>query len=97
MTRVQLPDGCTGLDMANGRKYTADKPGGQVEVSSRDSKFVDTSWYGTSGVMSGSASFTIGTRTGRWCLACKRLWQSWSAVCPRCGEDTHPEHEETPA
>lgn len=77
--------------MADGRKYTADKPGGQVEMSSRDSKFLDKSWYGDAGVMSGSASFSIGTRTGRWCKPCHFLAQGWSVVCPKCGADTHPE------
>jgi hypothetical protein len=90
MTRVRLPDGCTGLDMANGKKYTAEKPGGTVEVSGKDAHYIDTSFYGQkqAGIMRGGPQFTIGTKTGRWCLPCKRLWQGWSVVCPRCGTET---------
>lgn len=91
MTRVQLPDGCSGLDMANGKKYTAEKPGGTVEVTGKDAHYLDTSWYGQSGVMHGSSQFTLGTKTGRWCTTCSRLWQAWSTTCPRCGADTKPE------
>jgi hypothetical protein len=93
MTRVRLPDGCTGLDMANGRKYTAEKPGGTVDVTARDARYIDTSWYGQgqAGIMRGGPAFTLGTKTGRWCLPCKRLWQAWSSQCPRCGQATQPE------
>lgn len=90
MTRVQLPDGCQGLDMANGVKYTADKPGGTVEVSGKDAHYLGTSWYGQSGVMKGAQALTIGTKAGRRCGPCNRLWQGWSMVCPRCGQDTQP-------
>lgn len=90
MTTVQLPDGCYGLDMANGRQYTADKPGGKVEVSGRDARFIDTSYYGQgqAGIMRGGPQFTIGTRKGRWCEPCRRLWNAWSHLCPRCGAAT---------
>ena len=89
MTRVQLPDGCTGLDMANGKKYTAEKPGGTVEVSSKDSRYIGTSYYGQLGIMRGGQAVTIGTKKGRWCGACNRVWQAWSANCPKCGDETH--------
>jgi hypothetical protein len=87
MTSVQLPDGCYGLDMANGKQYTAG-PGGRVDVDAADAKFIGTSFYGQSGIMRGGPQFSIGTKTGRWCAACKRAWQNWSASCPRCGADT---------
>jgi hypothetical protein len=91
LTRVQLPDGCYGLDMANGKKYTADKPGGQVEVTERDSKYIGTSWYGQTGVMSGSQTLSFGTKRGRWCWTCRRLWNNWTTSCHKCGELTEPE------
>jgi hypothetical protein len=90
MTRVQLPDGCYGLDMANGKNYKADKPGGSVEVSSRDAHFIDTSFYGQAGIMRGSSQFAFGTRKGRRCAPCKRTWNAWSDFCPRCGAGTEP-------
>jgi hypothetical protein len=30
---------------------------------------------------------------GRWCKPCRRVWQRWSHVCPKCGRDTVPEAE----
>ncbi len=91
MTRVRLPDGCTGLDMANGKKYTADQPGGTVDVSGKDASYINTSFYGQSGVMHGGPQFCVGTREGQWCESCSRLWQAWSMTCPRCGADTVPQ------
>jgi hypothetical protein len=90
MTKVQLPDGCSGLDMANGRKYTAAKAGGTIEVSGADAKFIDTSFYGQTGIMAGAQSLTIGTKAGRWCEPCRFLAQAWSVTCPRCGAETTP-------
>jgi hypothetical protein len=91
MTRVQLPDGCTGLDMADGRKYTASRPGGSVEVSPADSRYIGTSWYGQAGVMRGSQVIALGTKRGRWCGPCRFLAQAWSRECPRCGGPTAPD------
>jgi hypothetical protein len=88
MTTVQLPDGCAGLDMANGVKYSADKPGGHVDVSSADATYLNRSWYGQNGVMTGSPRYSFGTRRSRRCTPCKRTWNAWSAQCPRCGADT---------
>jgi hypothetical protein len=88
VTRVTLPDGCSGLDMADGKKYTADRPGGTVEVSSADARYIGTSWYGETGVMRGSRVVRLATRRGRRCEPCNRTWQAWSARCPRCGEPT---------
>jgi hypothetical protein len=98
MTRVQLPAGCVGLDMANGKKYNAERAGGSVDVSAADAKYINTSWYGPgqAGIMRGAPSFVIGTRNGRWCTPCKRLWQAWSEVCPKCGEATIVEYASAP-
>jgi hypothetical protein len=93
VTTVQLPDGCSGLDMANGVKYTADRPGGHVEVTSADATYLNRSWYGQNGVMTGSAQFSFGTRRTRWCAPCRRAWNAWSDLCPRCGEATQPAEE----
>lgn len=94
MTRVRLPDGCTGLDMANGTRYDADAAGGTVDVASSDARYINTSWYGQSGVMRGAASFTFATKGGRYCPPCNRTWNAWSADCPKCGQPTDPIVEE---
>jgi hypothetical protein len=91
LVRIQLPDGCYGLDMADGtgRKYTA-KPGDKVEVSENHARMIKKSFYGDAGIMSGSESYAMGTKTGRWCRSCQpaRLWNAWNGLCPRCGADT---------
>lgn len=87
MAKVTLPKGCTGLDMADGTKYNADGRG-RVEMDSKHSKYLKTSWYGQTGVMSDSQSLSFGTKRSRLCGPCKRAWNAWSTQCPRCGEPT---------
>jgi hypothetical protein len=89
MARVTVPDGCRRLDMEDGTRYRAGA-GGHVEVSSEHEAALRRGWYGQSGVISGQ-SFTLGTKTGRWCGACRRAWQAWSTTCPRCHGETVPE------
>lgn len=44
---------------------------------------------GTAGqILSADFTTSIGTKKGRWCFDCKRLWQAWSEICPRCGGPT---------
>jgi hypothetical protein len=95
VVRIQLPDGCYGLDMADGsgKKYTA-RPGDRVEVSDNHARMIRNSYYGSAGIMSGSEQYAIGTKRGRWCTTCQpaRIWNVWNASCPRCGADTTEEH-----
>lgn len=91
MTTVQLPDGCTGLDFADGTKYDAPRQGGTVDLDSGHARYVGTSWYGQNGVMTGATNFSFGTRTGRRCTECRRTWNAWSHTCPKCGQDTTPQ------
>ena len=32
-------------------------------------------------------------RRWAWCAPCRRIWNRWNAVCPKCGRDTIPEAE----
>lgn len=96
MPRVQLPDGCTGLDFGNGQKYTAPKPGGMVEVSEDASRQLNRSWYKQSGTMHAEQHFAVATRDGRYCPPCRRWWQVWTNTCHKCGQptiDTTPPEE----
>ncbi|MGW7001426.1 hypothetical protein ACWGCW_01015 [Streptomyces sp. NPDC054933] len=86
MPRITLPDGCRGLDMADGTKYTA-KPGDKVEVSEGHAAYIKKSFYGQSGIMRGE-QFTFGTKRGQYCRPCKRTWNAWNTECPRCGAPT---------
>jgi hypothetical protein len=89
MTKVTLPDGCYGLEMADGTKI--DGRAGAAEVSPEHARAIDKSWYKGAGVLTGGQRFSFGTRTGRRCVPCKRTWNSWSLLCPKCGEDTQAE------
>jgi hypothetical protein len=73
--------------MADGSKYTAN-PGDYVNVSEAHAKTISKSWYGKSGVMSGGQRLSFGTKKGRYCTECRRLWNAWNSECPRCGGET---------
>jgi hypothetical protein len=92
MSRVTVPPGCTGLDMADGTRYNADRHG-RVQVADRHARAIRRGWYGDSGVMVVDEQHHLGTRTGRWCTTCApaRLWNTWNLQCPRCGHDTTTE------
>ncbi len=90
MAKVTLPDGCTGLDMADGTRYDADSRG-RVDVDSDHARHVGKSWYGSAGVMAGGERFSFGTKKTRLCRPCKRAWNAWNEACPRCGAQTSEE------
>jgi len=91
MTTVRLPDGCTGLDMQDGAKYTASKQGGTVDMEPRHARAVQRGWYGQSGTMRGGPQFSFATKGGRTCPACGRRWHAWTECCHSCGTATAPE------
>jgi hypothetical protein len=88
--RVNLPPGCGGFTSADGSRYDA-KPGTSVEVSDKHAARLRTSANASSGLITVDPGTQIGTRRGRWCASCRRLWQAWSALCPRCGAPTEEE------
>ena len=92
-TRAHLPPGCGGFTCADGTRYDT-RPGGTVTLDDRHAKALAASQYAGTGFIR-AESFTIGTREGRWCRPCRRLWQAWSVVCPRCGHTTVPEQDLT--
>jgi len=88
MPKIQLPDGCKGLDMADGTKYTG-KPGDKVEVSENHAKYIKTSYYGQSGIMAPSEQMSFGTKKTMICKPCHgRRWNAWNDTCPKCGTPT---------
>jgi hypothetical protein len=88
--RVNLPDGCEGLQLQDGTRYDAPRAGGAVTVSDDHARWING---GDGALVQASGRQFLGTKRGRWCEACRRLWQVWSVVCPRCGEATVPEQE----
>lgn len=89
--QVQLPPGCSGLQLTDGTNYTG-KPGGHVTVADEHAPFIRRQTGGDAG-LTGHGSFRSfpATKAGRWCGPCRRLWNAWSTVCPKCGEATIPE------
>jgi len=92
VTRVQLPPGCYGVEGVNGQKYSA-RPGGTLDVPQHVADRISKSTAGATGVLRGGELLSLGTKRGRLCRDCRRMWQAWSTTCPRCGEPTEADHE----
>lgn len=91
MTTVRLPSGCKGLDLQDGTKYTASRPGGTVDVEPAHARAIDRGWYGQTGTMRGGPQFSFATKKGRVCPSCGRRWHAWTAECHNCKVATEPE------
>jgi hypothetical protein len=87
VTQVRLPDGCSSLKLEDGTKYRAGRQGGTVDVEPQHARAIDRH-YGSLGIMRGGMTFSIGTKTGRFCEPCGREWNAWNELCPRCGGST---------
>lgn len=89
MTKINLPPGCVGFDCKDGTKYTADRPGGAVDVNDRHAAAVKTGQFsGDANLLSSGVALSFGTKKGRRCEPCGRIWNAWSVNCPKCGEPT---------
>lgn len=92
-TRVNLPPGNSGFTMQDGTNYSA-KPGTHVDVADEHAPFIRRQVGGDAGLVGhASARMFLGTKNGRWCNPCRRLWNCWNATCPKCGGETIPESE----
>jgi len=91
--KVNLQPGCSGFNMQDGTSYTG-RPGGHVTVSDEHAKAIRWNVGGDAG-LTGHAGFRqfIGTKNGRWCQPCRRVWNRWNSVCVKCGAETIPESE----
>jgi hypothetical protein len=83
--KVNLPPGCSGFDCKDGTKYKADKPGGSVTVSEDHARAINQGQYGQKDFITAKGAQAFGTRRGRWCAPCRRVWNAWNDTCPRCG------------
>lgn len=84
MPLVKLPEGARRID-ARGR-YTG-SAGDVVRVSPGNAAAIER--FRSAGPAHG-AQVALGTKAGRWCEPCVRLWNAWSAACPNCGAETVP-------
>jgi hypothetical protein len=89
MPRINLPAGCYGVKLPT--REVNDKPGGSISVTDQEARWISKSSNGKLGIVGSTQTLSVGTKAGRWCVMCHRLWQSWSHACPRCGEETRPE------
>ena len=91
--RVNLPEGCSSLRMQDGTRYVG-REGGHVTVADEHAPHVRREVGGDAGLVGhGSMRVFAGTQKGRWCPACRKLWNRWNAVCVKCGGETVPESE----
>lgn len=101
MPRVQLPPGCAGF--ADGdRKFMAERGAGSFvniddtdPVGARALQKLRGQDYAVAGLVDAGPEkfFSLRKDDGRWCKPCRRVWNRWSQVCPKCGHDTVPEAE----
>lgn len=85
--RVNLPPGCSGFRAQDGTLYSARK-GTSVVVEDAHEGFLRNGMHVRAGVISVAGATSLGTKRGRLCAACKRIWQCWSVTCPKCGAET---------
>lgn len=86
--KVNLPPGCSGFNCKDGTRYSATKPGGTVTVNERHADAINKGQYGQLDFISARGALTFGTKRGRYCTPCRRIWNAWNDECPRCGEAT---------
>lgn len=90
---VQLPPGNSGFNMQDGTNYTG-RPGGHVTVSDEHAAAIRRQVGGDAGLVGhGSFRAFTGTKDGRWCRPCNRIWNRWNKTCVKCGAETIPESE----
>lgn len=89
-TEMQLPNGCYGIQMPGGEEINS-KPGGRIDVPDEYVPYVNASTAGRTGTLSTRRGYSLGTRRGRWCAACRFLAQAWSDRCPKCDGPTQPQ------
>jgi ssDNA-binding Zn-finger/Zn-ribbon topoisomerase 1 len=89
MTKISLPPGCAGFDCKDGTKYTADRPGGTVNVAERHADAVKKGQFaGDAHLIGNVGRLSFGTQRGQKCPECRRVWNAWNLACPKCGVDT---------
>lgn len=90
--RVNMPPGCEGFNMQDGTRYSG-KAGGTVTVEDRHARAVDRQIGGDGGLAYGGFRGFVGTKRGRWCALCKRMWNAWNRTCPKCEQPTTEDDE----
>lgn len=91
--RVQLPPGCKGFrDRRTGRAIDGNRDG-LVNLDDSDARRLKKSFHNGAGLIETTERIAIGTKKGRWCRSCNRLWNAWNTECSKCGTETIPEED----
>lgn len=84
MPVVELPEGARTIAQDGSNRYTG-RRGDKVRVTPGQAAALER--FRHTGPTHGER-YALGTKAGRWCGTCLRLWNAWSMLCPRCGEAT---------
>jgi hypothetical protein len=89
--QVHLPPGCSSLQMEDGTRYKASRPGGTVTVSDSHGNAINRmGGNGTAGLVNGNPGLYVVAKKGRECPSCHRRWHVWTTECPKCSVATEP-------
>lgn len=89
--KVNLPPGCSGFNCADGTVYKG-KPGGSVTVTETHARAINQGQYGEKDFITAKGAQAFGTKRGRWCEPCRRVWNVWNHECPKCEAPTTEWH-----
>jgi hypothetical protein len=96
MPRVLLPRDCAGFS-DDGERFMAERgPGSFLNLDDdRQLAKLRNQEYSSAGLADCGPEkyFTRRTLDGRWCPACRRMWNRWNDICPCCEAETVPEAE----
>jgi len=81
---IPLPEGARRVASDGSNRYTGGE-GDRVTVSPGNADIIRRYAAGRPGR---GQRFGLGTKTSRTCQPCRRVWNAWSTVCPRCGQPT---------
>ena len=94
MSSFTVPDGCTGVELPNGKKIDANRQGHIVIDDARDERSAAKSVFASNGVLSRTAlGFGHVKGNSASCSSCIFTGWKWQTICPKCGSEMIQETE----